>query len=57
MPGHKCIVGNETSKQLAELGSKCPFIGNEAVRNISIGVSKKAVWTEQRETTENIGNP
>jgi hypothetical protein len=49
VPGHECIVGNETANQLARIGSEHPFLGPEPACIISIGVAKKAVrdWTDR----------
>jgi ribonuclease HI len=56
VPGHKGTEGNETSDQLAKLGSKCPFKGPKPACDISAGIAKKGVrdWTE---TIKNTGNP
>jgi hypothetical protein len=43
VPGHGDVEDNETSNQLAKLGSECPLIGPEPACGISSGISKKAV--------------
>lgn len=42
--GYRGIDVNETTDQLARLGSQYPLLGPDIACSISLGIAKKAVW-------------